>query len=152
VDPGRRRALQLGLGGLILACRREGGAPDSLETGGGLACAPPEPGGPGWVEIALSDYPELAEVGGQAAVDLPDVYLKLIVAQPSQGCYLALWRICTHGACEVAWEPETDEVVCPCHGSRFSETGEVLEGPADRPLRAYPIARAGDALWISTGG
>lgn len=154
MDPGRRRALQLGLGALILACRREGGAPDSAGTGAGPACDPPTPGDPdqGWVQIALADYPDLYEVGGQAAVDVPDAFLKLVVAQPSEGCYLALWRICTHGACEVAWEAESDEIVCPCHGSRFSETGEVLEGPADRPLRAYPVARSGEALWISTGG
>ena len=147
----RRRLLQLGAGALLLGCRREGADSDS---GAGLACTPPEPGdsAQGWVEVALADYPDLREVGGQAAVDVPDAFLALIVAQPSEGCYLALWRICTHGACEVAWDAESDEAVCPCHGSRFAEDGAVLEGPAPRPLRAYPVARVGDLLWISAGG
>lgn len=42
--------------------------------------------------------------------------------------------VCTHMKCVVHWNPAQKSFDCPCHGSRFSCEGKVIEGPALKDL------------------
>jgi Rieske Fe-S protein len=53
--------------------------------------------------------------------------------------WTAVDRRCTHNRCLVSFDVAANEFVCPCHGSRFSFTGEPLSGPAHRALTDYRI-------------
>lgn len=41
---------------------------------------------------------------------------------------------CTHMGCELQWNSAERSWDCPCHGSRFTYEGEIIEGPAVMPL------------------
>jgi Rieske Fe-S protein len=41
---------------------------------------------------------------------------------------------CSHLACNVIWQEETNEFICPCHSGRFDSQGNPIAGPPSRPL------------------
>ena len=59
---------------------------------------------------------------------------KLAVSVDDHGELHVMSARCTHLGCTVAWNPGELTFDCPCHGSRFGPTGEVVNGPAARPL------------------
>jgi glycine/D-amino acid oxidase-like deaminating enzyme/nitrite reductase/ring-hydroxylating ferredoxin subunit len=59
---------------------------------------------------------------------------KIAAYRDDAGALHCLSPVCTHMKCDVAWNPAEKSWDCPCHGSRFTPTGDVLNGPAHEPL------------------
>jgi cytochrome b6-f complex iron-sulfur subunit len=55
-----------------------------------------------------------------------------IIGAPG-GVY-ALSAVCTHLGCITRFRSDENVIACPCHGSRFDLEGNVVHGPAPRPL------------------
>jgi cytochrome b6-f complex iron-sulfur subunit len=48
--------------------------------------------------------------------------------------------VCTHLGCITRFQPDLNIIACPCHGSKFNLSGDVLHGPAPRPLHWLQIS------------
>ncbi len=57
----------------------------------------------------------------------------------TEGGFLAISAICPHLHCIVNWNEVFKKFECPCHGAKFNQNGEVLEGPPPRPLDLYKL-------------
>jgi cytochrome b6-f complex iron-sulfur subunit len=66
-----------------------------------------------------------------------------------KGALVMSWR-CTHLGCTVPWVDAEGQFHCPCHGSIYNAKGEVLAGPAPRPLDLYPAEVANNELVVDT--
>jgi glycine/D-amino acid oxidase-like deaminating enzyme len=61
---------------------------------------------------------------------------KVAVFRDDSGVAHEISARCTHMGCVVHWNPAEKSWDCPCHGSRFTPEGAVLNGPALEPLAA----------------
>jgi cytochrome b6-f complex iron-sulfur subunit len=68
-----------------------------------------------------------------------------VYAKPD-GLY-AMSAVCTHLGCIVAAQEEGG-FFCPCHGSRFDATGNVVGGPAPRPLMYLDLSMSPDGQLV----
>lgn len=64
---------------------------------------------------------------------------KLAVYRDDEGGLHVLSATCTHLGCVVSWNAAEKSWDCPCHASRFDVSGEVLHGPAMKPLQAVSL-------------
>lgn len=92
------------------------------------------------VQAALADIPPLgALVYREARVALMRV----------NGEIYALSLVCTHLGCTLNVNDE--KLSCPCHGSEFDRQGQVLKGPADRPLGRLKVEQRGGVVEVVEG-
>ena len=75
---------------------------------------------------------------------------KFYLARLEDGGFLALSRTCTHLGCSVPWVEKEMRFACPCHGSAFDITGNVIDSPAPRALDIYPIAIENNIIKVHT--
>lgn len=84
-------------------------------------------------------------VGGGIVIAEPAI----VVTQPTEGDFKAFVAICPHQGCLVS-EVVDNEIICPCHGSKFSASdGAVLEGPSRQGLTSAGVAVEGGSVILS---
>jgi cytochrome b6-f complex iron-sulfur subunit len=79
----------------------------------------------------------LEEFEGNRIVTQSKKYSYPIAISRSGMEFTALLMQCTHKGCEL--RSEGTYLVCPCHGSEFDSQGKVLNPPADKALRTFPV-------------
>jgi glycine/D-amino acid oxidase-like deaminating enzyme/nitrite reductase/ring-hydroxylating ferredoxin subunit len=84
--------------------------------------------------IAGPDAKTLREVGRGTGKILDLKGERVAAYRNDSGQVTLLSPVCTHMGCIVDWNEAESTWDCPCHGSRFKPTGEVLSGPAESPL------------------
>ena len=100
----------------------------------------------GVATVSVDAGSPLATVGGAALVRTS--VRDLLVARTAQDAFTALTATCTHEACTITGF-QSSAFVCPCHGSRFSTNGTVVNGPATRALQTFATQFAGSTLTIT---
>jgi cytochrome b6-f complex iron-sulfur subunit len=136
-----------GTGVLLHACGGGGGNPAGPS-------GPPAPSMPvvagsvvaGRVSVPISAGSPLEPVGGAALVQSGAG--NFLVARTGATTFAALTATCTHEACTITGR-QNETFVCPCHGSRFSNSGAVLNGPATRALTPFATTFENDTLTIT---
>ena len=84
---------------------------------------------------------------GQAEVVRYGRYPALVI-NTSEGIR-AYSAVCTHFACICKFDPEINQIVCPCHDGFFDPLdGSVISGPPPRPLDAIPSFVEDGTLFI----
>lgn len=72
---------------------------------------------------------------------------KIAVYRRNAGECVQLSAVCPHLGGIVSWNSVEETWDCPCHGSRFSPDGEVINGPASKGLEEVAqVAGAGDPV------
>jgi len=87
------------------------------------------------LSIDLDQVPKLKEIGGQMTIKL--VHEDVLLIRESETTIRVFNAHCTHKGCLVKYSNKDNRIKCPCHGSQYDLNGNVLKGPAPKPLTAH---------------
>ncbi|MES2809157.1 MAG: Rieske (2Fe-2S) protein [Bacteroidota bacterium] len=128
-------ALGLCMGSCLAACSKSNNAGPSTNN--------PPAGTTFTVDLATS----LTNVGESRVSN------GIIVARVATGnvasSFTAVQVACTHEGTAINYNNGQGNFVCPLHGSVFSKTGAVIQGPATSALKQYAVAVAGTTLTVT---
>jgi cytochrome b6-f complex iron-sulfur subunit len=86
-----------------------------------------------WVDAGTADA---IRSGGSVTI-MSSKGLPLIVFSHGPDEFVALEKKCPHLGCMV--ELVDGELDCPCHGAKFTLTGELIGGPSPRGLKRFEV-------------
>jgi cytochrome b6-f complex iron-sulfur subunit len=64
---------------------------------------------------------------------------KIFVFRDRDKGFAVASAVCTHLGCTVNYFQSDQKFHCPCHGSVFGRDGNVMHGPAPRPLNWFEV-------------
>ncbi|CAB4835418.1 MAG: Rieske 2Fe-2S domain-containing protein [Actinobacteria bacterium] len=146
-------AIALGAVGRMFA----GSGSDSVTAAGAAANLPTTqspmtaptgaPAGPPKGGVPIANASSVA-VGTVTAFTDPKTNSASFLLQPKAGTYLAYNGACTHQGCTCGYDQPSNQFRCPCHGAVFDgDTGDVLRGPAKRPLEQISVVESGGVIY-----
>jgi cytochrome b6-f complex iron-sulfur subunit len=104
----------------------------------------------------------MINAGNVADFQVGDVKLvqdaKAYVSRVPEGI-VSFWWKCPHLGCTVPWKPDDPSMDtlapkgrfnCPCHGSIYDRYGNIIQGPAPRPMDVFPVEIRDGKVFIDT--
>lgn len=122
----------------LIACQRDKSETVTEPLGDGIDVTTQS------VRIDLAKVPALAAVG--ASLVVPSAHVMVIRIDATT--FRALSNVCTHAGCGI-YQYTNERLRCQCHGSEFDNRGKNLVGPAQDPLREFPVAMNDGVLVIN---
>ena len=97
-----------------------------------------------WVTIgAIDSIPvdtptvRLASMPSDQGFPTPPSNRVVYIVRKDDGSVLTLSNICTHMQCDVHWDAQTNQFLCPCHGGLYDMNGVNVGGPPPQPLAQW---------------
>ncbi|MGE5453779.1 MAG: FAD-dependent oxidoreductase [Methylocystaceae bacterium] len=91
-----------------------------------------------YISGKLSINPTKADIDAGDAKILEVDSKRMGIYKDEQGELHAVDITCTHLGCELKWNHAEKTWDCPCHGSRYTYEGEVVDGPTFTKLNHHP--------------
>lgn len=111
----------------------------------------PDDSGPSSARAAISDFkrvlridisalPPLALNSGSVLISIDNGISAILINRESDTDFYAIDPTCPHMGCRVdPYSIVTNTITCPCHGSQFSISGQVVGRPAVTSLFTFPV-------------
>ncbi len=101
----------------------------------------------GKITLSIDSSSSLANAGGTAFVNYQSG--SILVDRINNDSFNVLSSTCTHQGCTVNnFDSSTKQFICPCHGSQYNLSGQVVVGPAKAPLTAFQNTFSNNQLII----
>lgn len=130
----------------------DGGATTTASSGGGTTSAGASGSDTGGDSTGAGGFSgaiaQASEVPQNSATKFTDSGQPAVLVHLQSGDFVAYSAVCTHQQCEVAYQQQSSQLVCPCHGSIFDPAsgGQVVSGPAQQPLPEIPVEVQGGQI------
>ena len=140
VGPGRRRLVEILLGGGVLASVVSFFYPVVKYL------VPPAVPNLGQDEIVAAKVGDLKPNSSKVFRFGSRPALLLLTAE---GEYHAVSAVCTHLGCTVQYRTDMREIWCACHNGTYSLEGRNISGPPPRPLESFLVNIRGNEIVVS---